>query len=147
MRTEPPPPILLNTQSFALSSFKRLVRRASIFIPHPFLYNMHSTSIFIFSTLLASATYGFATPANTTEKRALARVYTACTQPKTAAITYASYFSYRLPFNLILLSSFDDGPNTYTKTIVDTLNKAGGKAYVTFLLGLTESITKPFPHD
>ncbi|QRW25269.1 chitin deacetylase [Rhizoctonia solani] len=44
------------------------------------------------------------------ENRAAARVYTTCTQPKTLAIT------------------FDDGPNTYTKTIVDTLDKAGGKA-------------------
>ncbi|KAG8695328.1 Carbohydrate esterase 4 protein, partial [Ceratobasidium sp. 394] len=67
----------------------------------------HLNGIFVLGALLA--TQVFSHPVNGTEKRALARVYTGCTQPKTAAIT------------------FDDGPNTYTQTIVDTFNKAGGK--------------------
>ncbi|QRV98282.1 chitin deacetylase [Ceratobasidium sp. AG-Ba] len=70
---------------------------------------MYSTSLVAFGALLATATQVFSHPTNGTEKRALARVYTGCTQSKTAAIT------------------FDDGPNTYTQTIVDTFNKAGGK--------------------
>lgn len=72
---------------------------------------MRSASAFVLGALLASqCTYAFVTPDNAPEKRALARVYTSCSKPKTAAIT------------------FDDGPNIYTKTIVDTLDKAGGKA-------------------
>ncbi|QRV84215.1 chitin deacetylase [Ceratobasidium sp. AG-Ba] len=70
---------------------------------------MYSTSLVAFGALLVTATQVFSHPTNGTEKRALARVYTGCTQSKTAAIT------------------FDDGPNTYTQTIVDTFNKAGGK--------------------
>ncbi|KAG8741197.1 Carbohydrate esterase 4 protein [Ceratobasidium sp. 414] len=68
---------------------------------------MFSSGLFVFGALLATQVLSH--PVNGTEKRALARVYTGCTQPKTAAIT------------------FDDGPNTYTQTIVDTFNKAGGK--------------------
>ncbi|KAF8608109.1 carbohydrate esterase family 4 protein [Ceratobasidium sp. AG-I] len=71
---------------------------------------MHSAPLFVVGALLVSCTHAFVTPVNGTEKRATATVYTKCTQPKTAAIT------------------FDDGPNTYTKTIVDTLDQAGGKA-------------------
>ncbi|KAB5592780.1 putative effector protein [Ceratobasidium theobromae] len=69
---------------------------------------MHSKSL-VAGVLLLSCTCASATE-HTIEKRAAAKVYTSCTQPKTIAIT------------------FDDGPDTYTKTIVDTLDKAGGKA-------------------
>ncbi|EUC57503.1 chitin deacetylase [Rhizoctonia solani AG-3 Rhs1AP] len=68
------------------------------------------TTSFVTSALFISCTHALLAPPNGHETRAAARVYTTCTQPKTLAIT------------------FDDGPNTYTKTIVDTLDKAGGKA-------------------
>ncbi|KAG8757391.1 Carbohydrate esterase 4 protein, partial [Ceratobasidium sp. 423] len=68
------------------------------------------TASLVASALFVSCTHALSTPTNDHETRAAARVYTTCTQPKTLAVT------------------FDDGPNTYTKTIVDTLNAAGGKA-------------------
>ncbi|KAF8678954.1 Polysaccharide deacetylase [Rhizoctonia solani] len=71
---------------------------------------MHTTSFIIASALFVSCAHALIAPPSEHENRAAARVYTTCTQPKTLAIT------------------FDDGPNTYTKTIVDTLDKAGGKA-------------------
>ncbi|ELU39204.1 chitin deacetylase [Rhizoctonia solani AG-1 IA] len=70
---------------------------------------MHTTSFIIASALFVSCAHALIAPPSEHENRAAARVYTTCTQPKTLAIT------------------FDDGPNTYTKTIVDTLDKAGGK--------------------
>ncbi|CEL52558.1 Bifunctional xylanase/deacetylase OS=Cellulomonas fimi GN=xynD PE=1 SV=1 [Rhizoctonia solani AG-1 IB] len=71
---------------------------------------MRTTSFAVVSTLFVSCAHALLPPTNGQETRAAARVYTTCTKPKTLAIT------------------FDDGPNTYTKTIVDTLDKAGGKA-------------------
>ncbi|KAG9121447.1 Carbohydrate esterase 4 protein [Ceratobasidium sp. 392] len=73
---------------------------------------LSTTSLLILGALLVSATHGHANPALGTRKHPTPQVYTACTKPKVAAITY------------------DDGPNLYTKTIVDTFNEAGGK--VTF---------------
>ncbi|KAG8710634.1 Carbohydrate esterase 4 protein [Ceratobasidium sp. 394] len=73
---------------------------------------LSSTSLLVFGALLASATHGHANPALGARKHPTPQVYTACAKPKTAAITY------------------DDGPNLYTKTIVDAFDKAGGK--VTF---------------
>ncbi|KAG9083463.1 Carbohydrate esterase 4 protein [Ceratobasidium sp. UAMH 11750] len=73
---------------------------------------LSSTSLLVLGALLVSATHGHANPALGTPKHPTPQVYTACAKPRTAAITY------------------DDGPNLYTKTIVDAFDKAGGK--VTF---------------
>lgn len=86
---------------------------------------MYTTPLLAIGVLFISCTRVFG-HTHGPEKRAVASVYTACTKPKTAAITYV-----RLPQWYLAVSpsftSFDDGPNTYTKTIVDTFDKAGGK--------------------
>ncbi|KAF8608110.1 carbohydrate esterase family 4 protein [Ceratobasidium sp. AG-I] len=69
---------------------------------------MYTAPLLAIGVLLVSCTEAFG-HTHGSEKRAVASVYTACSKPKTAAIT------------------FDDGPNTYTKTIVNTFDKAGGK--------------------
>ncbi|CUA70172.1 hypothetical protein RSOLAG22IIIB_00520 [Rhizoctonia solani] len=63
----------------------------------------------IFKTLALSIAIGAVAQARPYERQTSAGVITSCTQPNTAAIT------------------FDDGPYTWTRTIVDKLNAAGAK--------------------
>ncbi|KAH7343776.1 carbohydrate esterase family 4 protein [Rhizoctonia solani] len=63
----------------------------------------------IFKTLTLSIALGAVSQARPYERQASAGIITSCSQPNTAAIT------------------FDDGPYTWTRTIVDKLNAAGAK--------------------
>ncbi|KAL5636899.1 hypothetical protein ACGC1H_000769 [Rhizoctonia solani] len=63
----------------------------------------------ILKTLALSIAVGTVAQARPYERQASAGVITSCTQPNTAAIT------------------FDDGPYTWTRVIVDKLNAAGAK--------------------
>ncbi|QRW12841.1 chitin deacetylase [Ceratobasidium sp. AG-Ba] len=71
-----------------------------------------TSSLLVLGALLVSATHGHGDIFQRGHKPPTFQVYTACAKPKTVAVTY------------------DDGPNLYTKTIVDAFDKAGGK--VTF---------------